>query len=161
MTSSTHLLRTIRNILGGTVFREPIIIENVPRLVPGWKKPIVIGRHAFGDQVCISHDNHHHTIRLTFCSTRLPISSLKDPARSRSPSPPPVVRSKSTRSLSSSRVVVSSWECTTPTRCYMFYHVNSSDSAQSIQAFAHASFQFALNKGWPLYLSTKNTILKR
>lgn len=43
---------TIRNILGGTVFREPIILERVPKPVPGWKKPIVIGRHAFGDQVC-------------------------------------------------------------------------------------------------------------
>ena len=44
---------TIRNILGGTVFREPIICKNIPLLVPGWKKPIVIGRHAYGDQVCL------------------------------------------------------------------------------------------------------------
>jgi NADP-dependent isocitrate dehydrogenase len=49
---------TIRNILNGTVFREPIILDNIPRIVPGWTEPIVIGRHAFGDQVCfMSNDN--------------------------------------------------------------------------------------------------------
>jgi isocitrate dehydrogenase len=50
---------TIRNILNGTVFREPIILDNIPRIVPGWTEPIVIGRHAFGDQVSPSHLSNH------------------------------------------------------------------------------------------------------
>src|SRR4029077_7242665 len=59
---------TIRNILGGTIFREPIVISNVPRLVPGWTKPIVIGRHAFGDQYRAMHFKHDRpgTVPLTF-----------------------------------------------------------------------------------------------
>ncbi|TPP57491.1 Isocitrate dehydrogenase [NADP] [Fasciola gigantica] len=91
---------TIRNILGGTVFREPILCSNIPRLVPGWTKPIIIGRHAHGDQYLIQtgFDRILNLILVYF---------------------------------------------------------------QSIRGFAYSCFEYALNKKWPLYLSTKNTILKR
>ena len=65
---------TIRNILGGTVFREPILCKNIPLLVPGWKKPIVIGRHAYGDQVCKSYCVHvdlDYMDMMLFCNFKL------------------------------------------------------------------------------------------
>ena len=118
---------TIRNILGGVIFREPIICKNVPRLVPGWTKPIIIGRHAYGDQY-----------RAT---------DFKVPGKGKltSPSSATTARRSSAR-CSSSRAPASPWRCTT--------------STNSIRDFARASMNYALNRGYPLYLSTKNTIVK-
>jgi isocitrate dehydrogenase len=120
---------TIRNILGGTVFREPILIKNIPRLVPGWTKPIVIGRHAFGDQ-------YRATDFLTKGKGKLSITFQPEDGR--------------------------------PAETYEVHNFDSSGVAmamyntdESITAFAHASFNMALEKGWPLYMSTKNTILKK
>jgi len=120
---------TIRNILGGTVFREPIIIENVPRLVPGWKKPIVIGRHAFGDQ---------------YKATDLVVPGAGTFEMIFTPAGGEKQVHKVYEFKQGGGVIMGMY-----------------NTDESIQAFAHASFQFALNKGWPLYLSTKNTILKR
>jgi len=120
---------TIRNILGGTVFREPILITNIPRLVPGWKKPIVIGRHAFGDQYKATDFvvPGPGTFEITFT-----------PANG---------GEKTT------------W------KVYDFkgqgVGLGMYNTDESITDFAHSSFQFALAKKWPLYLSTKNTILKK
>ncbi|CAL8072389.1 unnamed protein product [Orchesella dallaii] len=121
---------TIRNILGGTVFREPILCKNIPRLVPGWTQPIVIGRHAFGDQykatdVVIDKPGK---IQLVF-----------NPANGG----PPVVNE------------VFEFKETGGVAMAMY------NTDESIIGFAHSSFQFALQKKWPLYLSTKNTILKQ
>ncbi|RNA06317.1 isocitrate dehydrogenase [NADP] cytoplasmic [Brachionus plicatilis] len=122
---------TIRNILGGTVFREPIICKNVPRLVPGWTKPIVIGRHAFGDQ-------YRATDFVVPGNGKLEISwtSSEDPSNQ--------------------------------LKYTVFDFANGGGVAlamyntdESIREFAHSSFQFALQKEWPLYMSTKNTILKK
>lgn len=120
---------TIRNILGGTVFREPILIKNIPRLVPGWTKPIVIGRHAFGDQ-------YRATDFLTKGKGKLSITFQPEDGR--------------------------------PAETYEVHDFDSSGVAmamyntdESITSFAHASFNMALEKGWPLYMSTKNTILKK
>jgi len=120
---------TIRNILGGTVFREPIIIENVPRLVPGWKRSIVIGRHAFGDQYKATDlvAQGPGTFEISFT---------------------PAGGEKQTYQVFDFKqgggVIMGMY-----------------NTDESIKAFAHASFQYALKKSWPLYLSTKNTILKR
>ena len=120
---------TIRNALGGTVFREPIVIPRIPRLVPGWKKPIIIGRHAFGDQY-----------------------RAKDMV---APGP---------GKLS----MVYTPEGGEPQEIEVFQFKNGGGVAQtqyntdeSITGFAHASFKLALDKGLPLYMSTKNTILKK
>ncbi len=119
---------TIRNIVGGTVFREPIIMKNVPRYVQGWTKPICIGRHAFGDQYKATDIVTHGKGKLTMTFT-----------------PENGEKSKS-------------WEI------YNFeedgvamgmYNVDS-----SIYGFARSCMNRALDKKWPLYLSTKNTILK-
>eukprot|EP00178_Gracilaria_changii_P026512 TRINITY_DN8160_c0_g1_i2.p1 TRINITY_DN8160_c0_g1~~TRINITY_DN8160_c0_g1_i2.p1 ORF type:complete len:443 (-),score=57.31 TRINITY_DN8160_c0_g1_i2:86-1321(-) len=120
---------TIRNILGGTVFREPIIIENVPRLVPGWTKPIVIGRHAFGDQYKSTDFlvDGPGTLEVTF-------------------TPSGGGEKKSYK--------VYDFKGTGVGMC--MYNVD-----ESIEGFAHSSMNMALSKGWPLYLSTKNTILKK
>ncbi|VDM51709.1 unnamed protein product [Angiostrongylus costaricensis] len=120
---------TIRNILGGTVFREPILCKNIPRLVPGWKKPIVIGRHAFGDQykatdVVIPQGS---TLQLV----------IKGPDGKEN------VRNVFTFDKSSGIGMA-------------MYNTD-----ESIRGFAHSCFQYALMKKWPLYLSTKNTILKQ
>jgi len=119
---------TIRNILGGTVFREPIIIDNVPRLVPGWKKAIVIGRHAFGDQYKATDMvvNGPGTFEISFTPTggEKQVHKVYD--------------------FKGAGVLMGMY-----------------NTSESIEAFAHASFAFALNKKWPLYLSTKNTILKK
>ena len=120
---------TIRNILGGTVFREPIIISNVPRLVPGWTKPICIGRHAFGDQ-------YRATDFLAKGPGKLTITFTPD-------------------------------DGSEPVK-HEVYHFEDDGVAlamyntdESIAGFARSCMNQALMKKWPLYLSTKNTILKK
>jgi len=118
---------TLRNIIGGTVFREPIIMQNVPRYVQGWTKPIVIGRHAFGDQYKATDTviKGKGTLRMTFTS-----------------------ESGETKS----------WEVYNFEGDGVAMAMYNTD--ESIYGFARSSFQVALEKKWPLYLSTKNTILK-
>ncbi|QDX25442.1 NADP-dependent isocitrate dehydrogenase [Sphingomonas suaedae] len=118
---------TIRNILGGVVFREPIVISNVPRLIPGWTKPIVVGRHAFGDQY-----------RAT--DFRVP-----GPGKLRL-----VFEGENGETID--REVFNF-----PGGGVAMAMYNLDDS---IRDFARASFNYGLNLGWPVYLSTKNTILK-
>ncbi|GMS93703.1 hypothetical protein PENTCL1PPCAC_15878, partial [Pristionchus entomophagus] len=120
---------TIRNILGGTVFREPILCKNVPRLVSGWNQPIVIGRHAFGDQY-----------------------RAKDVVVPQGSKIELVISEKDGKS----------------TTHEVFHFKNSAgvglamyNTDESIIGFAHSCFQYALSKKFPLYLSTKNTILKQ
>jgi isocitrate dehydrogenase len=120
---------TIRNILGGVIFREPIVISNIPRLVPGWKKPIVIGRHAFGDQY-----------RAT--DTRIPGDGK----------------------LTLNFVPNDGGE---PLELDVFDFPEGGGVAMamynldaSIRDFARASFRYGLERGYPVYMSTKNTILK-
>ncbi|TGD59061.1 NADP-dependent isocitrate dehydrogenase [Flavobacterium humi] len=119
---------TIRNIVGGTVFREPIIMSNVPRYVQGWTKPIVIGRHAFGDQYKATDTVIKGKGKLTM--TFVPENGA----------------------------AAQTWEV------YDFegdgVAMSMYNTDESIYGFAHSSFQMALTKKWPLYLSTKNTILK-
>lgn len=122
---------TIRNILQGTVFREPIICSNVPRLVPGWTKPIVIGRHAFGDQYRATDFVVPGPGKLEISWTPTDVNSAP------------------------MKFTVFNFESSGGVALSMY---NTDDS---IRDFAHSSFQFALNKEWPLYLSTKNTILKQ
>jgi isocitrate dehydrogenase len=119
---------TIRNILGGTVFREPIICRNVPRLVPGWTKPIVIGRHAFGDQY-----------RAT--DFRVPGPGTLTMTYTPSGGGEPV--SYEVFDFPASGVALA------------MYNLD-----ESIRGFARACMNYALDLGWSLYLSTKNTILK-
>lgn len=120
---------TIRNILGGTVFRQPIICSNVPRLVPGWTKPIVIGRHAFGDQYRATDMlvDGAGTLTLTF-----------QPADGR----PAVTRE--VFDFPESGVAMA------------MYNLD-----ESIRGFARACMNYGLDLGWPVYLSTKNTIMKK
>lgn len=122
---------TIRNILNGTVFREPIVISNIPRLVPGWKKPIVVGRHAFGDQYRATDTviDKSGTLELVF--------TPKD--------------GKS----SEQRFEVFQFGDTGGVAMAMY------NTDASITGFAKSCFEYALQKQWPLYLSTKNTILKQ
>ena len=118
---------TIRNILGGVVFREPIVIKTVPRLVPGWTDPIVVGRHAFGDQY--------------------KATDFKVPGAG---------------------TLTMKWVGTNGEELeYEVFEFPSAGVAmgmynldESIRDFAKASFNYGLNRGWPVYLSTKNTILK-
>jgi isocitrate dehydrogenase len=119
---------TIRNILDGTVFRQPIICRNVPRLVPGWTQPIVIGRHAFGDQ-------YRATDFVVPGAGRLTISF--EPADGS----PPIEHN--VFDFPGGGVALG------------MYNLD-----ESIRGFAQACFNYALTLGWPLYLSTKNTILK-
>jgi len=119
---------TIRNILGGTVFREPIICQNVPRLVPGWTQPIVIGRHAFGDQYRATDLKVPGPGTLTMTFT---------PEDGSSPQEMEVYK------FPSSGVALSMY--------------NRDDS---IRDFARASLNYGLMRGYSVYLSTKNTILK-
>lgn len=118
---------TLRNIIGGTVFREPIICSNVPRLVPNWTQPIVIGRHAFGDQ---------------YKATDVVIKG----------------KGKLKMSFTNEAGETQEWEV------YDFkgdgVAMSMYNTDESIYGFARSSFQVALDKKWPLYLSTKNTILK-
>lgn len=119
---------TIRNILGGTVFREPILCKNIPRLVPGWTQPITIGRHAFGDQYRATDFivNQPGKFKMVFC----PSDGSKQ----------------------------QEWEV------YDFEAggcgMGMYNTDESIAGFAHSCFQYAIQKQWPLYMSTKNTILK-
>jgi isocitrate dehydrogenase len=119
---------TIRNIVGGTIFREPIICKNVPRLVPGWTAPIVIGRHAFGDQY-----------RATDFVVPGPgkVKLVYTPADGGKPVELEV------NDFKESGVAMG-----------MF------NLDESIIGFARSSFNYGLQRGWPVYLSTKNTILK-
>jgi len=119
---------TIRNILGGTVFRQPIICNNVPRLVPGWTKPIVIGRHAFGDQYRATDMvvPGAGTLTMTF-----------KPADGSAPVTHEVF------DFPAGGVAMS------------MYNLD-----ESIRGFARACMNYGLDLGWPVYLSTKNTIMK-
>ncbi len=120
---------TIRNILGGVIFREPIVIKNVPRLVPGWTKPIVIGRHAFGDQYRATDlvVPGEGTLTMTF--------TPKD---------------------GSEPVELDIFDFPGGGIALSMYNLD-----ESIRDFARASMRYGLNRGYPVYLSTKNTILKR
>ncbi|MEM9395452.1 MAG: NADP-dependent isocitrate dehydrogenase [Pseudomonadota bacterium] len=119
---------TIRNILGGVVFRQPIIFRNVPRLVPGWTQPIVIGRHAFGDQYKATDMKFSGPGRLTM-KFEGDDGTLDEREVFLAPGPG------------------------------VFQAMYNLDA--SIKDFARASFNYGLNLGWPVYLSTKNTILKQ
>jgi isocitrate dehydrogenase len=120
---------TIRNILGGVIFREPIVIKNVPRLVPGWTKPIVIGRHAFGDQYRATDMvvPGEGSLTLTF--------TPKD---------------------GSEPVELDVYDFPGGGIALAMYNLDD-----SIRDFARASLRYGLDRGYPVYLSTKNTILKR
>ena len=120
---------TIRNILDGTVFREPIVMSNVPRLVPNWTAPICIGRHAFGDQ-------YRATDFLAKGKGKLTITFTPEDGGE--------VQSYDVYDFKGDGVAMAMY--------------NTDDS---IRGFAHACFNQALLKKWPLYLSTKNTILKK
>ena len=120
---------TIRNILNGTVFREPIVISNIPRLVPGWTQPIVIGRHAFGDQYRASDAVIKGKGKLTMTFT---------------PEDGGEVQTWNVYDFEGNGVALSMY-----------------NTDESIEGFAMSCFNLALAKKWPLYLSTKNTILKK
>ena len=119
---------TIRNILGGTVFRQPIICKNVPKYVPGWTKPIVIGRHAYGDQ-------YRATDFLIPSAGKLIMKFTPNDGG-------PEIEHE-----------VNNYE--SPGIAMGMYNLDD-----SIRGFARACFNYGLNLGWPVYLSTKNTILK-
>jgi isocitrate dehydrogenase len=120
---------TIRNILGGVIFREPIICKNVPRLVPGWTKPIVIGRHAYGDQYRATDFliPGAGTLTMTF--------TPKDGGK-------PIEHK--VFDFPGAGIAMG------------MYNLD-----EQIVGFARSSFNYGLNRGWPVYLSTKNTILKK
>ncbi|MCD2441748.1 NADP-dependent isocitrate dehydrogenase [Agromyces sp. SYSU K20354] len=119
---------TIRNILGGVIFREPIIISNIPRLVPGWNKPIIVGRHAFGDQYRATDFRFEGEGTLTMTFT---------PKDGSEPQQFEVFQSPG------SGVAMG------------MYNLD-----ESIKDFARASLNYGLDRNYPVYLSTKNTILK-
>ncbi len=119
---------TIRNILGGVIFREPIICKNVPRLVPGWTQPIIIGRHAYGDQ--------YRATDFKF----------------------PTAGTLSIKFVGNDGKVIEREVFKAPGSGVAMAMYNLDDS---IRDFARASLNYALNRGYPLYLSTKNTILKQ
>ena len=118
---------TIRNILGGVIFREPIICKNVPRLVPGWTKPIVVGRHAFGDQYKATDFRFPGAGKLTM------------------------------KFVGEDGTVIEKEVYNAPSSGVYMGMYNLDDS---IHDFARSSLNYGLLKGWPVYLSTKNTILK-
>ena len=120
---------TIRNILDGTVFREPIVCSNVPRLVPNWTAPIMIGRHAFGDQ-------YRATDFVTKGKGKLTITFTPEDGSD--------VQSFEVFNFKNDGIAMAMY-----------------NTDESIKGFAHSCFKMALSKGWPLYLSTKNTILKK
>ncbi|MGY0399813.1 MAG: NADP-dependent isocitrate dehydrogenase [Ostreibacterium sp.] len=120
---------TIRNIIGGTVFRKPIICDNIPRYVQGWTKPIVIGRHAFGDQ-------YRATDMLVPGAGKLKM--IFEPADG------------------SDTLEYEVFEFDKAGIAMSMYNVD-----ESIRGFARSCFNYGLNLGWPVYLSTKNTILKK
>ncbi|MGY6531147.1 NADP-dependent isocitrate dehydrogenase [Glycocaulis sp.] len=119
---------TIRNILGGVVFREPIVIKNVPRLVPGWTKPIVIGRHAFGDQY------------------RATDMVVKGPGK---------LTMTFTPEDGSAPITHEIFNFPGGGVAMGMYNLD-----ESIRDFARACLRYGLDRGWPVYLSTKNTIMK-
>ena len=119
---------TIRNILDGTVFREPIICKNIPKLVPGWTKPICIGRHAFGDQ-------YRATDFVTKGKGKLTITFTPENGEA---------QSFNVYDFKGDGVALAMY-----------------NTDESIRGFAKSCFNVALMKKWPLYLSTKNTILKK
>jgi isocitrate dehydrogenase len=119
---------TIRNILGGTIFREPIVCKNVPRLVPGWTAPIVIGRHAYGDQYRATDFKAPGPGKLTMTFT---------PSGGGQP------------------IVYDVFDFPESGVALGMYNLD-----ESIRGFARACFNYGLSRGWPVYLSTKNTILK-
>merc|ERR1712228_282983 len=116
---------TIRNICGGTIFREPIVINNIPRLVPGWTKPIIVGRHAFGDQYRATD----------FVPKKAMTFTPEDGSEA------------------------SSFEVYKFKACGVMLSMYNTD--ESIEAFARSSMDYALAREYPLYMSTKNTILKK
>ncbi len=120
---------TIRNILGGTVFREPIVCSNVPRLVPNWTAPIVIGRHAFGDQ-------YRATDFITKGKGKLTVTFTPEDGGE--------PQSFEVYDFKNDGIALTMY-----------------NTDESIRGFAYSCFNMALSKGWPLYLSTKNTILKK
>ena len=120
---------TIRNILGGTVFREPIVCQNIPRLVPGWTQPIIIGRHAFGDQ-------YRATDFIVPGKGKLSVKWVSDDGSE--------IIEKEVYNFEDSGIAMS-----------MYNH------DKSIRNFARACFNYGLERKWPVYLSTKNTILKK
>ncbi len=120
---------TIRNILGGVIFREPIVISNVPRLVSGWTKPIVIGRHAFGDQ-------YRATDMVVRGEGKLALTFT--PADGGEP------------------IELDVYDFPGPGVAMAMYNLDD-----SIRDFARASLRYGLERGYPVYMSTKNTILKR
>jgi len=120
---------TIRNIIGGTVFREPIICENIPKLVPSWTDPVVIGRHAFGDQY-----------RAT---------DFKVPGKGK-------LEVKWTSEDGKDEIKHEVFNFTGPGVAVSMYNLD-----KSIEDFARSCFSYGLIKKWPVYLSTKNTILKK
>ena len=120
---------TIRNILGGTVFREPILCQNIPKIVPGWTQAIIIGRHAHGDQYKATDFvvPGNGSVELVYTPEGGAAQTMK------------VFDFKKGGGVTMA-----------------MYNTD-----ESIRDFAHSSFQVALGKKWPLYMSTKNTILKR
>jgi isocitrate dehydrogenase len=120
---------TIRNILDGTIFREPIICRNVPRYIPGWVKPIVVGRHAFGDQY------------------RAMDILTKEPGK---------LTLTFTPNSGAAATTYDVFEFKTPGVAMAMYNLD-----ESITGFAHACFTYGLSRKLPVYLSTKNTILKK
>jgi isocitrate dehydrogenase len=120
---------TIRNILGGVIFREPIVISNIPRLVPGWTKPIVIGRHAFGDQ---------------YRATDLVVPGEGSLTLTYTPND------------GSDPVELDVYDFPAGGVALAMYNLD-----ESIREFARASLRYGLERGYPVYMSTKNTILKR
>ncbi len=120
---------TIRNILNGTVFREPIVIKNIPRLVPGWTQPIVIGRHAFGDQ---------------YRATDAVIKGKGKLTLTFQPADGSPATSWNVYDFEGDGVALSMY-----------------NTDESIEGFARSCFNLALQKKWPLYFSSKNTILKK
>jgi isocitrate dehydrogenase len=121
---------TIRNILGGVIFREPIVISNIPRLVPGWTKPIIIGRHAFGDQYRAEDTLIPGAGKLTMTWTP------KDGAQGEP-------------------IEIDVFDFPDSGIAMGMYNLDG-----SIRDFARASFRYGLDRGYPVYMSTKNTILK-
>src|SRR5246500_2574470 len=120
---------TVRNILGGVIFREPIVLSNVPRLVPGWTKPIVIGRHAFGDQ---------------YRATDLVVPGEGTLTMTYTPKD------------GSEPVELDVYDFPNGGIAMSMYNLDA-----SIRDFARASMRYGLDRGYPVYMSTKNTILKR
>ncbi|MBV9527622.1 NADP-dependent isocitrate dehydrogenase [Sphingomonas sp.] len=118
---------TIRNILGGCIFREPIVISNVPRLIPGWTDPIVVGRHAFGDQ-------YRATDFLVPGKGKLTMTWVGEDGQ---------------------KLEYDVFDFPGSGVAMGMYNLDA-----SIRDFAHACFEYSLGRKWPLYLSTKNTILK-